>query len=405
MTNAYNPGSRFRLSSAYGKRIDPMTGIPGTFHSGQDFAAPAGTPIPSAASGKVVYSGYNTNLGNVVIIKNDTGGYSLYGHMQDGDRAELGRRIWQGDTIGLVGNTGARTKGNHLHYSVISKEAGDENRTFPGNGGGIGVSLNDKTTVNPADYDNYDPTPRYLDETRRAAQIMSGTDASATPGGLPPDRQDWPADRFGKWGSASPGVAQPPAPDRPESFDNRFGNWGFAPAGGFGNPGSGTPQSYKRSAAPDGLAPTEQGVLAATPASQPYVAGTGGVLGKFLDSLIMPAAATSLSAKGAPLPTPYFPGRDSNFGDQPGNAPGLPTAATPQRRVSSAFPGMTLPDSEPMPSLTPPPPGGLLNNFNASGNGDGFNFPTGLLFRNPAPPEPPPQTANSIPVRRLGRST
>jgi hypothetical protein len=29
MTNAYNPGSRFRLSSRFDRRIDPMTGSPG----------------------------------------------------------------------------------------------------------------------------------------------------------------------------------------------------------------------------------------------------------------------------------------------------------------------------------------------------------------------------------------
>src|ERR1700687_6053823 len=101
MTNAYIPGSRFRLSSPYGDRIDPKTGKP-KLDAGQDFAAPAGTPIPAATSGEVVYSGYNNDLGTVVIVRNDAGGYSLYGHMLDGDRAEVGRRIWQGDTLGLV---------------------------------------------------------------------------------------------------------------------------------------------------------------------------------------------------------------------------------------------------------------------------------------------------------------
>src|SRR5713101_2725770 len=105
MTSAYNPGSQFKLRSPYGERIDPLTGEPGKFHSGQDFAARPGTPIPAATFGTVVYSGYNKNLGNVVIVKNDTGEYSLYGHMQAGNQVGLGQRIWQGDTIGLVGST------------------------------------------------------------------------------------------------------------------------------------------------------------------------------------------------------------------------------------------------------------------------------------------------------------
>src|SRR4051794_4919643 len=100
MTYAYNPGPRFTRNSSYGNRVDPISGINGTFHSGQDFRAPAGTPIPAATPGTVIYSGYNDNLGNVVIVKNEAGGYSLYGHILDGNRAEIGQRVWPGDIVG-----------------------------------------------------------------------------------------------------------------------------------------------------------------------------------------------------------------------------------------------------------------------------------------------------------------
>jgi murein DD-endopeptidase MepM/ murein hydrolase activator NlpD len=93
MTSAYNPGSRFKPRSPYRNRVDPFTGTKTEFHAGQDFAAPSGTPVPAATSGTVVYSGPNQGFGNVVIVKNDAGGYSLYGHMQDGARAALGQRI------------------------------------------------------------------------------------------------------------------------------------------------------------------------------------------------------------------------------------------------------------------------------------------------------------------------
>ena len=174
MNDAYNPGSRFRPKSPYAPRIDPMNGQQTQFHAGQDFSALPGTPIPAAAIGTVVYSGFNKNLGNVVIVKNDTGSYSLYGHMLDGSRVELGQKIWPGDAVGLVGSTGARTTGPHLHYSVITQEAGDNNQTFPSKGGGIGIPLNTETTVDPAKYDNYRPR-LYVDETKRALEVMSGT--------------------------------------------------------------------------------------------------------------------------------------------------------------------------------------------------------------------------------------
>jgi hypothetical protein len=280
--------------------------------------------------------------------------------------------------------------GPHLHYSVIKNEAGQmiEKSDLPRNGGSLGVSLDETNTIDPAQYDNYDPTPRFLDETRRAAQIISGTGASTNSGDLPSDRQASFGDRFGKWGSIPTGVAQPPAPGGSDSFSNHFGNWGSAPAGGFGD--SRSPvlralQSYKRSAAPDGpVSPLAQGV--------------------------------------AP-PTPNLPIEESAYGGRPENAPGGPRPNTyPQlRRISSAFPGITPPNLD---QATPPerapllgifsgkpmslsplplPLGGLLDNSNASGNDDWFNFLAGLAFQNPAQPAPPPQTG-SEPVRSLGRS-
>jgi hypothetical protein len=75
MKNVYNPGAGFKLRSPYGLRSDPETGEE-KFHAGLDFRALPGTPIPAAASGKVIYSGSNALFGNVVIIKNDAGGYS-----------------------------------------------------------------------------------------------------------------------------------------------------------------------------------------------------------------------------------------------------------------------------------------------------------------------------------------
>jgi murein DD-endopeptidase MepM/ murein hydrolase activator NlpD len=63
MPNGYRPGPPFEPNSPYGYRTDPYTGVPGKFHAGQDYRAPAGAPIPTAASGVVVYSGFNDKFG------------------------------------------------------------------------------------------------------------------------------------------------------------------------------------------------------------------------------------------------------------------------------------------------------------------------------------------------------
>lgn len=207
MSDPYNPGPGFRPTSAYGRRRDPITGKEGQFHTGQDFAARPGTPIPAAAPGEVVYSGFNENFGNTVIVKNEAG-YSLYAHMQDGSpMPKPGQRVWPGDVIGNVGSTGARTTGPHLHYSVIKNELatqvlGEKYR----NGGNIGLRLTGDAngvagnTIDPARYDTSVP---YLVQ---AATI--GVNGSAVPSaplsGLGfPNRDGVVADRFGAWTSLS----------------------------------------------------------------------------------------------------------------------------------------------------------------------------------------------------------
>ena len=247
---AYKPGTPFKVSSPYGYREDPIEKSRRTmepsqkrkpeFHSGQDYAAPAGTPIPDAASGTVVYSGFNKNLGNVVIVKNDRGDYSLYGHMRDGDRAQLGRHLNEGDTIGAVGQTGDRVRGVHLHYSVIRPEAGAIIEKGPGDGGPIGIHLDGFTTSDPTGL------PRYLDESQRAAEIMSGLDEkSSRNGGAPPDR---PGSPFFNPFNPAPAAGFVPLPNAPAvsddsaNFADRFGKWAARPFGGIGNVGAPAPQ-------------------------------------------------------------------------------------------------------------------------------------------------------------------
>jgi hypothetical protein len=293
MKKPYNPGSRFQLTSRYGRRIDPITGKPGEFHPGLDFGALAGTSIPAAEAGEVIFSGPNSGFGNVVIVRNDSGEYSLYGHMQPSNHVGLGQRVWPGDTIGRVGSTGS-SSGNHLHYSVINKEAYDEieKPDAAHNGGSIGVKVNEKNTIDPATYVPGDPWP-YLDETRRAMQIMSGADVNRPAGRISSDPQAPFDDRFGNWGSAPASTAPPAASDQPESFDNRFGNWGTAPAGRFSDtrsPVLRALEKYSGSAVPDDSASAlAQGASWGMPSSPPGRIGTGGVLGNYVDpSLIAP---------------------------------------------------------------------------------------------------------------------
>ena len=105
----------WRLSSAFGNRSDPFTGVL-SYHTGIDMACPQGTEIKAAMSGTVAVSGWSNVFGNYVIIKHIDGYQTLYGHMSK-IYAKKGKFVSQGTVIGLVGSTGYST-GPHLHFTV-----------------------------------------------------------------------------------------------------------------------------------------------------------------------------------------------------------------------------------------------------------------------------------------------
>jgi len=85
-------------------------------HKGIDFAAPVGTPIKAAGSGRVIFRGVKGGYGNAVILAHAGSVTTLYGHMSRFTRGlRVGDKVKQGEVIGYVGMTGLAT-GPHLHY-------------------------------------------------------------------------------------------------------------------------------------------------------------------------------------------------------------------------------------------------------------------------------------------------
>ncbi len=85
-------------------------------HKGIDFAAPVGTAIKAAGSGRVVHRGVKGGYGNTVVIAHPGSVTTLYGHMSRYARGlKVGDKVKQGEVIGYIGMTGLAT-GPHLHY-------------------------------------------------------------------------------------------------------------------------------------------------------------------------------------------------------------------------------------------------------------------------------------------------
>jgi murein DD-endopeptidase MepM/ murein hydrolase activator NlpD len=105
-----------RISSYFGERPDPFTGVPNV-HNGIDIVNKPGTAILSAMAGTVRSVGFNFNYGNYVIIQHSGVYQTLYGHLMR-YLVTRGQRVNQGQKIGELGTTGYST-GPHLHFSIF----------------------------------------------------------------------------------------------------------------------------------------------------------------------------------------------------------------------------------------------------------------------------------------------
>ena len=103
-------------TSGFGPRKAPVAGA-STFHGGQDFAAPRGTPVLAAGGGRVLRAWNDTKYGGglSVIIKHDDGSKTGYAHL-DAYQVRDGDVVQPGQPIGAVGATG-RATGPHLHLT------------------------------------------------------------------------------------------------------------------------------------------------------------------------------------------------------------------------------------------------------------------------------------------------
>lgn len=88
----------------------------GTLHPGIDIGVPEGTPIHAAGSGTVVWCGWMSGYGNLVMIDHHNGLATLYGH-QSRLAVSCNEQVTTGQVIGYSGCTGFCT-GPHVHFEV-----------------------------------------------------------------------------------------------------------------------------------------------------------------------------------------------------------------------------------------------------------------------------------------------
>lgn len=94
-----------------------LNGKPRSPHTGYDWAAPAGTPVLAANTGRAALVAEHFFAGRNVVLDHGLGLFTLYFHLTEA-RVAPGELVSAGQVIGTVGATG-RVTGPHLHFAVL----------------------------------------------------------------------------------------------------------------------------------------------------------------------------------------------------------------------------------------------------------------------------------------------
>ena len=108
-----------KVTSVFGKRIDPFTGKPGSMHYGIDIANKEGTEVYATRDGVVINSGWANNAGIWVVIEHqDTKPVMRTKYMHNSKAlVKDGDIVKGGQPIALMGSTGSSTA-SHCHYQL-----------------------------------------------------------------------------------------------------------------------------------------------------------------------------------------------------------------------------------------------------------------------------------------------
>jgi len=86
-------------------------------HFGIDLVAPTNTPIKAVLDGYVFFSDWTMDTGNVIGIQHANNTVSFYKH-NSVLLKEAGSFVKAGEAVAVIGNTGMKTDGPHLHFEL-----------------------------------------------------------------------------------------------------------------------------------------------------------------------------------------------------------------------------------------------------------------------------------------------
>ena len=132
MINIFNHPAKVKISTISSDNLLNISFIPpvdgyitktiNNNHNGIDIACELNTNIRAFSDGIVLFSGFEENYGNTIIIAHEKNYYSQYSHLNQ-INVQPKSKVLQGDIIGLVGETGQLASGPHLHFEIWKKSS------------------------------------------------------------------------------------------------------------------------------------------------------------------------------------------------------------------------------------------------------------------------------------------
>lgn len=86
-------------------------------HFGVDVATKPDETIKSTLDGTIIFTGFSSGDGNIIQIQHGNNLVSIYKHCS-AILKTTGTRVKSGEAIAVVGNTGEKSRGSHLHFEL-----------------------------------------------------------------------------------------------------------------------------------------------------------------------------------------------------------------------------------------------------------------------------------------------
>lgn len=97
------------------------------YHNGVDLVGEGDITVIAPQDGTIIMSAYGTECGHQIQLYTQAGKTLFFCHLMN-RAVNVGDKVKQGEKLGIMGATGTKCFGAHLHFGVYNGKGRDENK-------------------------------------------------------------------------------------------------------------------------------------------------------------------------------------------------------------------------------------------------------------------------------------